>query len=58
MSLQKVRAAAANCMKCVKIVRGSIGLGTHALDLVWVILCILIKLILDVMKLLLMLGHV
>ena len=45
-------------MKHVKIMRGSIDLRTHALDLVWVILCILIKLILDVMKLLLMLGHV
>ncbi len=45
-------------MQSVKIVRGSIGLRTHALDLVGVIFCILIKLVLDVMKLLLMLGHV
>ena len=57
MLLQIVRADA-NCMKCVRSVGGSTGLRTHALDLVWVILCILIKLILDVMKLLLMLGHI
>ncbi len=57
MSLQKVRADAKS-MKCVKSVRGGIVLHTHALDLVWVILCILIKLFLDVMKLLLMLGRV
>ncbi len=57
MSLQKVRADA-KCIQCVRSVRGSLGLRTHAVDLVWVILCILIKLTLDVMKLLLMLGRV
>lgn len=53
MSLQQMRADA----KC-KSVRGSVGVHTHAFHLVSVILCILIKLILDIMKLLLMLGHV